>query len=104
MHQPMTQQGSSQSADSTGRAGPCRACGGAVVRAFDSTVLGNVPVTYQRCVRCGSLMLLNPHWLERAYSQVFVPDPDFGAMRRTMFVDRFLRRLGSAGLVPPSCR
>jgi hypothetical protein len=45
-------------------------------------------------------MLLDPHWLERSYSQVFVPDPDCGSLRRTLFVDRFLRRLRFAGIVP----
>lgn len=82
----------------------CRACGGALSPAFDGIVLGDVPVTYHRCQRCGSLMLLEPHWLERAYSTVIVPDPDFGALRRTLFIDRFVQRLERTGLVPAGYR
>jgi SAM-dependent methyltransferase len=49
-------------------------------------------------------MLLNPHWLGRAYSKVIVPDPDIGALRRTFFLHRFLRRLRGAGLLPRHAR
>ena len=104
IHPRMAEQGSRQSVDSTGSTEPCRACGGSLERCFDSIVLGDVPVTYHRCVRCGSLMLPEPHWLDRSYSQVITPDPDFGALRRTLFVDRFLRRLRGAGIVKRACR
>jgi hypothetical protein len=78
----------------------CRACGGSLTPAFDAVVLQDVQVTYERCGSCGSLMLLNPHWLRRAYGTAFVPDPDFGALRRTLFVHRTLRRLRAARLLP----
>ena len=78
----------------------CRACGGALARAFDAVLLEEVSVTYQRCETCGSVMLLNPHWLDRAYSKVIIPDPDVGALRRTQFVHRFIRRLRGVGILP----
>jgi len=78
----------------------CRACGGSLHPEFSAVVLGDVPVTYHRCTKCHSLMLLNPHWLARAYSEVIVPDPDVGALRRTLFVHRVVRRLRGAGLLP----
>jgi hypothetical protein len=80
----------------------CRACQGSLSRAFDAVVLGDVPVTYHRCDRCGSLMLLDPYWLPRSYATVFNPDPDHGRMRRTLFVHRFLRRLRASGVLPRS--
>jgi hypothetical protein len=82
----------------------CRACGGSLTPAFEAVVLDEVTVNYERCETCGSLMLLNPHWLDRAYSKVIIPDPDTGALRRTMFVNRFLRRLRGAGILPPQHR
>jgi len=82
----------------------CRACNGPLARAFDSVLMGDVSVTYHRCVMCGSLMLLDPHWLDRAYSTVIVPDPDFGALRRTLFVHRLVRRLQGTGILPHEYR
>jgi 2-polyprenyl-6-hydroxyphenyl methylase/3-demethylubiquinone-9 3-methyltransferase len=82
----------------------CRACGGALQPAFEAVVLQDVPVTYHRCRTCGSLMLLNPYWLGRSYSSTFMPDPDVGALRRTLFVHRVLRRMRGVGLLPPRCR
>jgi hypothetical protein len=82
----------------------CRACGGSLAPTFEAVILQDLRVTYERCGSCGSLMLLNPHWLGRAYAKVIVPNPDFGALRRTLFVHRFLRRLRGAGLLPRSYR
>jgi hypothetical protein len=78
----------------------CRVCGKPVQRAFEATLLGDIPVQYHRCVECGSFMLLHPHWLERAYALKIRPDPDFGALRRALFLDRSLRRLRSIGILP----
>jgi hypothetical protein len=78
----------------------CRACGGAVARAFEAEIMGDLQVTYTRCADCGSLMLLNPYWLDRAYSRVLMPDPDFGALRRSLFISRFVRRLRGTGILP----
>lgn len=75
---------------------PCRICGGTLDSAFTGAVLGDVPVTYSLCTRCGSLLLPDPHWLDRAYASHPVPDPDSGMLRRTLFINRALRRMRSA--------
>jgi hypothetical protein len=82
----------------------CRACGGALQPAFDAVILQDVPVTYHRCRMCRSLMLLDPHWLGRSYSSTFMPDPDVGALRRTLFVNRVLRRMRGVGFLPRGYR
>jgi len=84
--------------------GRCRACGGSFERAFEAEIMGELTVTYHRCVRCESLMLLDPDWLDRAYARDLVPNPDSGALRRTLFVSRFIRRLRGTGLIPRSYR
>ena len=83
---------------------PCRICGGALEPAFESTVLGTVPVTYHVCQRCRSLILPHPTWLDRAYGPLPGPDPDFGALTRTLFVLGTLRRMRAVGLVPRQCK
>jgi hypothetical protein len=82
----------------------CRICGGALRPAFPGTLLGDVDVTYCVCVHCHSLILPQPHWLERAYGPLAVPDPDTGLLRRTLFVHATLRRMRSVGLLPRPCR
>src|SRR5208283_4076625 len=83
---------------------PCRACGGRLLRAFDSVVLGDVPVVYGICEHCRSLMLPAPTWLDRAYSIKYVPHPDTGDLQRCLMVWRVTRRLRSLGLLPPGAR
>ncbi len=83
---------------------PCRICGGALRPAFTGTVLGDVAVTYYVCADCHSLILPQPHWLERAYGPLAVPDPDYGLLQRTLFVHATLRRMRSVGLLPQQCR
>src|SRR5579859_4643103 len=82
----------------------CRACGGALQPAFDAVIFDDVPVTYYRCLLCRSLMLLDPHWLGRSYASTFMPDPDVGALRRSQFVSRVLRRMRGVGLLPRVCK
>lgn len=82
----------------------CRICGGGLRVAFAGAVLDGVPVSYHVCTRCHSLLLLDPHWLSRAYESPPVPDPDTGMLRRTLFVDRALRRMHSVGLFRRHCR
>src|SRR6478609_3419431 len=72
---------------------PCRACGGPLQVAFDVEVLGDTKATYHQCARCRSLMALNPSWLDRSYATTLYPDPDTGALRRTLYVNRFIRRM-----------
>lgn len=83
---------------------PCRICGGSLQPAFTATVLGDVAVTYHVCNSCHSLILPRPHWLERAYGPLAVPDPDYGLLQRTLFVQATVRRLRSVGLLPRRCR
>lgn len=83
-------------------AAPCPICGGELRPAFEGRVLDRIPVVYQRCQGCRSLLLPEPHWLEEAYSVPRLPDPDQGALSRSMAVHRCIRRLRSqgVGLVP----
>ena len=83
---------------------PCRACGGRLEAAFDSTVLGDVPVTYHVCRDCRSLMLPEPTWLDRAYAIDPVPDPDSGDLQRSLMMWRMVRRLRFLGLVQAGAR
>lgn len=83
---------------------PCRICGGPLQPAFQGTVLGDVAVTYCVCTGCHSLILPHPHWLERAYGPLPVPDPDYGLLQRTLFVHATLRRMRFVGLLPRRCR
>lgn len=83
---------------------PCRICGGPLRAAFTGTLLGDVDVTYCVCAQCHSLILPQPHWLERAYAPLAVVDPDCGLLRRTLFVHATLRRMRSVGLLPLPCR
>lgn len=77
---------------------PCRICGGVLRPAFKGTVLDSVPVQYALCRQCDSLLLPSPTWLEEAYARKIVPDPDFGALARTFFIHRCLRRMRSKGI------
>ena len=86
----------------TGRA--CRACGGSLRFSFDVKVLGDTPATYHSCMSCDSLMVLEPHWLERSYATTLFPDPDSGALRRTLYVNRYIRRMRGVGLLPRKYR
>lgn len=75
---------------------PCRICGGALVFKFSSTVLGHVAVDYCECRQCRSLIAPFPTWLDQAYSIRLSPDPDQGALLRTLFIYRAIRRLRSS--------
>jgi hypothetical protein len=77
---------------------PCRICGGVLRPVFKGTVLGSVPVQYALCRQCDSLLLPSPTWLEEAYARKIVPDPDFGALTRTFFIHRCLRRRRSRNI------
>src|SRR5258708_15731367 len=80
----------------------CRACGGALQPAFEAVVLQDVPVTYHRCRKCGSLMLLNPPWLERPYSPPFMPHPTGRARPPAQFLHPLLPPIrGARPLSPP---
>jgi SAM-dependent methyltransferase len=79
---------------------PCRACGGRVQVAFEVEVLGDTKATYHQCAQCHSMMVLDPDWLERSYATTLYPDPDSGALRRTLYVNRFIRRMRASGLLP----
>jgi SAM-dependent methyltransferase len=49
-------------------------------------------------------MLPEPTWLDRAYAKAITPDPDTGALQRSLMVWRVTRRLRALGLVPPGAR
>lgn len=85
---------------------PCRVCGGPLLESFEGELLGHVSVCYGQCAQCHSLLLPEPTWLEEAYGKVIVPDPDFGALKRTLFIHRCLRRMrnGALGLLPKRSR
>ena len=78
----------------------CRACGGLVRVSFEAQVLGDTAATYHNCTKCDSLLVLEPHWLERSYATTLYPDPDSGALRRTLYVNRYVRRMRAVGLLP----
>jgi SAM-dependent methyltransferase len=61
--------------------------------------MGEVDVAYAECPACGTLQLPDPHWLDRAYSRRPVPDPDWGALARGLFLRRIVRRLRACGLL-----
>lgn len=82
----------------TPSARPCVFCGGGLAPAFTGVVMESIPVTYFRCGACQSLQLPDPHWLPQAYGQKIVPDPDQGAVNRSTFLHRIIRRLRSRGL------
>lgn len=82
----------------------CRLCQQALRPAFTGTLLGDVQVTYCVCTGCHSLILPQPHWLERAYGPLAVTDPDTGLLKRTLFIHATLRRMRSVGLLPRRCR
>src|SRR5690349_16008552 len=83
----------------------CRACGGRLVSEFSAVIMKERIVEYFRCSNCRTLMLKNPEWLDAAYARVIVPDPDFGALHRSTFVARFVRRARGAAIIPrrPRC-
>lgn len=85
---------------------PCRICGGPLTFRFSSNVLGNITANYCECGHCRSLVVPHPTWLDRAYSTHLVPDPDQGALLRTLFIFRAIKRLTSSPtkLVPRRCR
>jgi len=82
----------------------CRACGEGLRPAFSGTVLGDIAVTYHRCLACDSLQLPAPHWLERAYGQQVSPDPDTSRLMRSQAVHRVVRRLRALRLLPSKHR
>ena len=47
---------------------PCRACGAPAEPFASARVLDGVPADYERCPRCGLVMAVRPHWLDRAYA------------------------------------
>lgn len=85
---------------------PCRICGGSLHPHFEGQILGRHLVTYHLCAGCGSLIIPSPHWLEEAYAIRSHPDADQGALQRTLFIHRCIRRMRatSVGLVPRRCR
>jgi SAM-dependent methyltransferase len=82
----------------------CRACGGALRFCFEVEVLGDTTAKYHNCSVCDSLMVLEPHWLERSYQTTLFPDPDTGALYRTLYVNRYIRRMRAVGLLPKRYR
>ena len=77
----------------------CPACNGLLGKAFEITVLGDTNAVYHNCTACDSLIAVAPTWLDRSYSTTLFPDPDTGALRRTLFVHNFIRRMRSVGLL-----
>ncbi|GAC1654054.1 MAG: hypothetical protein NVS4B3_17680 [Gemmatimonadaceae bacterium] len=69
-------------------------------------MLAKYAAHYHVCDRCRSLLVVAPHWLEEAYTTTFVPDPDQGALARTMFIHRCIRRMRarSVRFIPYRCR
>jgi SAM-dependent methyltransferase len=49
-------------------------------------------------------MVIEPHWLDRSYATTLYPDPDSGALRRTLYVNRYLRRMRAVRLLPRGYR
>ncbi len=83
---------------------PCRICGGRLREGFSGVLLGDVQVTYGICETCGSLLLPNPEWLDRAYRTVLDPDPDGGVGLRAEVVARVVQQLVRSKRVPIHAR
>jgi 2-polyprenyl-3-methyl-5-hydroxy-6-metoxy-1,4-benzoquinol methylase len=77
----------------------CPACGGALRKAFEITVLSDTRAEYHNCSECDSLSVVKPTWLDRSYAADPFPDPDEGALRRALFIHRVIRRMRAAGLL-----
>lgn len=59
----------------------CRVCASGTEPFAAGTVLGHVDVTYHRCTSCGLVMVLDPTWLEEAYSSA-IAKLDIGLLDR----------------------
>lgn len=56
---------------------------------FSAQVLGKYPADFERCASCGFLRIVNPHWLEEAYSGA-IAATDTGLVARNIDVARKL--------------
>ena len=63
--------------------GTCAVCSGALVPFGEGTVLGDRPVEYMRCTRCGSVVLPDPDWLDAAYADA-ISALDVGLLERCL--------------------
>lgn len=61
----------------------CRLCGGSLVKAFNTRLLGKYDVDFFECDGCGSLQSEDPYWLGEAY-KVSLSRLDTGAGQRNM--------------------
>ena len=79
----------------------CRVCAGALARKWTLTVLDRHAAEYGECRDCGSLQIVNPHWLAEAYRDEGKPvtvNPDTGRFLRNFSAYTRLRALEHAGL------
>lgn len=61
----------------------CRLCGADTRHLFQLTALGDIPVDYFTCDRCGYSQAQEPTWLDRAYEHPISP-ADTGVMSRNI--------------------
>lgn len=69
----------------TREAPPCRLCGGETAGLFGAQVLGRIPITYWKCLRCDLVQTDEPTWLEEAYGEA-LSHLDTGAIERNLLL------------------
>lgn len=65
----------------------CKLCGGHTLNKFNLTVLDRYLGEYFQCSNCHSLQILNPYWIDEAYSTGNLSTIDHGVMQRN--IDNF---------------
>ena len=72
----------------------CPCCGALTVVDFSKTVRGKYSATYVTCTFCGTLHVVEPHWLDEAYGDPSADDKlDGGAAWRNATGARFIQTI-----------
>lgn len=63
----------------------CKICGSATTHFGRQLVLGQFEAEYRRCAKCGYVFIVDPHWLEQAYSTA-IAALDTGIVTRNLWL------------------
>src|SRR6478672_8229207 len=63
----------------------CPVCDAATAHVGSQPVLGRHPAEYRRCVQCGYLFIVEPHWLDEAYATA-IAALDTGIVTRNLWL------------------
>ena len=63
----------------------CKICGAATAHFGRQVVLGEFEAEYRRCGKCGYVFVVDPHWLEQAYSTA-IAALDTGIVTRNLWL------------------